>query len=476
MTTIRPTLPLLAFSLFISFLSNIAAAPEKTASKPNVIVFLIDDLGWADLGCYGSTFHETPHIDKLATNGVKFTASYSANPVCSPTRAALMTGKAPQRVGITQWIPQPSDIHLPAEEITLGEAFQSAGYATGYIGKWHLGEKDDQIPTSNGFTWMKCVNRAGQPASYFFPYSKKSKRGSFWDIPDLDDGKEGDYLTDALTDKALDFIDLHKDKPFFLYVAHYTVHTPIQAPEKLVEKYKAKREKLYGRSKTGRISDRYNTVSRGRQDNPAYAAMIENLDTNVGRVTQKLEALKLTENTLIVFTSDNGGHCHLRKSPGATCNLPLRSGKGWTYEGGTRIPSIFSWKGTIQPAASDVPAISMDLYPTLLELTGQALKPKQHLDGQSLASAIKGDSNGNLKKRALYWTYPHNHGSGHKPSHSIRKGGWKLIHFDSDDTNELYKVDSDLGEKKDLSAKNPEKVKALQKELNGWIKETTPSK
>lgn len=465
----------LALASFAIPLSSGVAAQEKepSSNRPNVVVFLIDDLGWADLGCYGSTFHETPNLDQLANSGVRFTQSYSANPVCSPTRAALMTGKAPQRVGITQWIHQPSDIHLPAEETTLGEAFQEAGYQNAYIGKWHLGEKDDQLPAANGFPWMRCVNRAGQPASYFFPYSRKNKRGSFWDVPDLEQGKKGDYLTDAITDKALEFIEAHQQKPFLLYLAHYTVHTPIQAPEKLVNKYKAKRKKLYGESKTGRIPDRYNTASRDRQDNPAYAAMVENLDTNVGRVLAKLKELGLTENTVVVFTSDNGGHCHL-KNPGVTSNLPLRSGKGWTYEGGTRIPTIVSWPGQIKPAVSDTPTISMDLYPTLLDLTNQALKPKQHLDGQSMKSDLLGKTAPSLSKRALYWTYPHKHGSGHKPSHAIQKNNWKLIHFDADNTNELYNLGDDMGEKNDLSSKNPEKVKALHKELQAWIKKTTP--
>jgi arylsulfatase A-like enzyme len=461
------------FLSLASFFFYLASA--GAAQQPNVIVFLIDDLGWADVGCNGSSFYETPHIDKLAANGVRFTDSYSANPVCSPTRAALMTGKAPQRVGITQWIHQPSNIHLPAEETTLAEAFQSAGYQTGYIGKWHLGEKENQLPTANGFNWMKSVNRAGQPATYFFPYSRKNKRGSYWDVPDLKDGKEGDYLTDAITDHALDFIDENKAKPFLLYFAHYAVHTPIQAPKALVEKYEAKKKKLYGDTKAEKIMDRYKTSSRGRQDHPTYAAMMENLDTNVGRVLNKLEELKLTKNTIVLFTSDNGGHCHLR-NPGVTCNLPLRSGKGWTYEGGTRIPTIISWKGNIKPSACDTPAISMDMFPTLLELTGQKLIPTQHLDGQSLASAIHGKPDNILKTRALYWTYPHNHGSGHKPSHAIRKGNWKLIHFEHGKTHELYKLDDDMGEKNNVASKHPEKVQAMHKELNEWIKKTTPVK
>lgn len=461
-------------SVLLILVSSILYLASLSAAQPNVIVFFIDDLGWADLGCYGSKFHETPNLDRLANNGVRFTQSYSANPVCSPTRAAVQTGKAPQRVGITQWIPQPSDIALPKKDTTLAETFKAAGYQTGYTGKWHLGEKENDLPASHGYTWMRATNRAGQPASYFFPYARKSNRGDYWNVPDLEKGKQGDYLTDALTSQAMGFIESNKDKPFFLYLAHYAVHTPIQAPKELVKKYQTKRKKLYGKSKTPTIPDRYHTVSRGRQDHATYAAMMENLDMNIGRVLKQVSDLGLSENTIIVFTSDNGGHCHLRRNPGVTCNLPLRSGKGWTYEGGIRIPTIVSWPGKISPGISDTPNISMDLYPTLLELTGQKLMPKQHLDGYSLATALDARPDAALTSRALYWTYPHNHGSGHKPSHAIRKDGWKLIHFDSDDSDELYHLSEDMGEKENLAKKHPEKVASLKKELMAWIKETTP--
>ena len=319
---------------------------------------------------------------------------------------------------------------------------------------------------------MKATNRAGQPASYFYPYTKESKRGNYWDVPDLADGKEGDYLTDALTTQALGFIDANKEKPFFLQIAHYAVHAPIQSPKELVEKYRQKREKLYGDSVVPGIPERYETVSRGRQDNAAYAAMVESLDTNVGRVIDYLEELGLTEKTIIVFTSDNGGYCHLIKKPGATCNLPLRSGKGWNYEGGIRIPTIITWPGKITARSSDTPCITMDLFPTLLELTGQPLMPEQHLDGHSLASDLNENPDDILKSRALYWTYPHGHGSGHRPSHAIRKDNWKLIHFEKGKTYELYNLADDLGEKNDLAEQYPEKVHALDQELMQWVSDT----
>lgn len=445
------------------------------ADKPNILLFFIDDLGWADVGANGSTFHETPHIDRLAKEGVNFSNGYSAHPVCSPTRSALMSGKAPQRVGITQWIHQPSDIHLPLSEVTIAEALAEGGYSTGYIGKWHLGEKDHQLPTGHGYQWMKSVNRAGQPASYFHPYKRKSKRGSFWDVPDLENGKEGDYLTDKITDHAIDFITLNKDKPFFLTFSHYTVHTPIQAPKKLIEKYQAKRTKMYGDEKAAALPGRYNTKSRARQDNPAYAAMLESLDNSVGRVIAHLEELELLDNTLVIFTSDNGGHCNNR-SAGVTSNQPLRSGKGWNYEGGIRIPTIFYWKGKLSARSVDTPAITMDIYPTLLDLAGLPLKPEQHLDGQSLVPALHGKESESLDQRFLAWSYPHNHGSGHKPSNAIRQGNWKLIRFDSGQRYELYNLKKDLAENNDLSKTFPEKAKMLDRSLTQWLAETYPKK
>jgi arylsulfatase A len=447
-------------------------------AKPNIVLFFIDDLGWADIGVNGSTFYETPHIDKLANGGVNFTHSYSANPVCSPTRAALMTGKAPQWVGITQWVRQPSEIHLKSEEVTLAEVLQKHGYVTGYIGKWHIGEKDDQMPSAQGFSWMKAVNRAGQPASYYFPFNntkKKKSRGSYWDVPDLEGGKEGDYLTDSITDFAIEFIDENKGKgkPFYLNLAHYAVHTPIQPPKELVAKYAAKRKKMYGDSKTPTSIQRYGTMSRERQDHIGYAAMMENLDMNVGRVVDHLEKNDLLENTILIFTSDNGGHCN-NKVGGMTCNRPLKSGKGWTYEGGIRVPHIVSWKGKISPRVSDVPAITMDHFPTLLEMAGLPLENDHHLDGKSLKSAMMGEKNAALDDRFLAWTYPHKHGSGHLPSHAIRKDGWKLIRSESGVKYELYHLLEDVGESKNLAAENSQKVAELDALLTNWIKETTP--
>ncbi|MGJ8654582.1 MAG: sulfatase [Opitutaceae bacterium] len=451
---------ILTFSTF-AFCSILSAQ----TSRPNVLIFFIDDLGWNDVGVNGSTFHETPHIDALAASGVNFKRSYSANPVCSPTRAALMTGKAPQRVGITQWIPTRGNIALPLSEVTIGEAFLDAGYRTGYIGKWHLGKKDDVQPQYQGFEYTQAVNRAGQPASFFYPFGKRNGGSS---VPDLEGYKKGDYLTDALTDKAIEFIDQSSSKPFFLCLSHYAVHTPIQAPAPLVEKYKAKKLKMYGGGNPQQVEEKYNTLASTRQEDPTYAAMMENLDWNIGRVLDHLKAEGELENTIILFTSDNGGLAHRKRDVAPTSVAPLRSGKAWTYEGGIRIPTIISWPNHIKPVTTEARIITMDMYPTLLDLAGLPLKPEQHLDGQSLKSLVSGEV-GVDENRILAWTYPHEHGSGHKPSDAILVGDWKFIRFESDEPSELYNLASDIGEKNNLSKQYPEKVQEFNKLLDAWL-------
>lgn len=445
--------------------------------KPNVVMFFIDDLGYMDLGCNGSTGYKTPNIDKLASASVSFSNFYSANPVCSPTRAAMLTGKAPQRLGITQWINQPNDLHLPLQEHTIAEAFAENGYQNGYIGKWHVGEKDHQMPTAQGFQWMRCVNRGGAPGSYFFPFKRKQKSGgiAYWDVPDLDDRKEGDYLTDELTDKAIEFIDAKRDSPFFLCFAHYAVHTPIQAPNDLTAKYKKKFASLPKIERPFR-SERNEGKTRARQDNPTYAAMIENLDTNVGRVIDHLSKSGLSQNTIIVFTSDNGGLSTTKRVGPTSCH-PLRAGKGWTYEGGIRIPTMICWPNKLTPSVCATPGITMDFYPTLLELAGIPKKPKQHLDGVSLVSALQGSPSDQLSNRFLAWTYPHHHGSQHSPSNAIRMGNWKLIQktddaTPNDDRLELYNLKDDLSETKNLAKTHPAKANELLGKLTKWLSDT----
>ncbi len=466
------------FSIGVSVAQTPLPEPSIKTSRPNVVIFFIDDLGYMDLGCYGSSFYETPNIDALASRSMRFTNFYSANPVCSPTRAALMTGKAPQRVGITQWIPQPNELHLPLDEVTIGEAFRSAGYQTGYIGKWHLGEKDSQLPNEQGFEWMRAVNRAGQPGSYFHPFKRKNKnknRKSYWDVPDLDHTNPGDYLTDKITDQSLEFISKNSDKPFLLCFSHYAVHTPIESPKTLVEKFESKKAKNFEQATVAPASERNGSNTRTRQDSPQYAAMIENLDFNVGRVLTHLEQLNLTQKTIVLFTSDNGGLTTLkRKNGGPTSVRPLRAGKGWTYEGGIRIPTMFSWPSHIAAGTSSQLGITMDIYPTLLSLAGLPAKPKQHLDGISLHKTLK---TGEVidHDRVLAWTYPHHHGSGHSPSNAIRQGDWKLVHLTDTDKHELYNLKNDLGESEDIAEKNPEIVNELSRQLKQWVESTTLS-
>lgn len=448
--------------------------PEE---RPNVLIFLIDDLGRSDIGVDGSTLHETPHLDALAKSGVRFTDFYSAHPVCSPTRAALMTGKVPQRLGITDWIHPGSGIALPAKEITLGEAFQERGYQTAYVGKWHLGEDDANHPTKHGFEWTKGVNRAGQPGSYYFPYQRPNNSPSVYDVPDFSNVGKEEYLADVLTSAAIEFLETRDWKrPFFLCLGHYSVHTPIQPPVDLPEKYRRKVQQRYGDSPTPIIAASNNSQSRGRQDEPNYAAMIENLDQNIGRVIESLENSGQRSNTIIVFTSDNGGLCTMgSRKPGPTCNLPWRSGKGWTYEGGIRIPTWISWPNKLRPLMCKVPGFTADLYPTLLELCELPALPEQHIDGRSLVSALKGDSNPAINDRTLAWYYPHDHGSGHQPSAAIRKGSLKLIYRLNNAQSELYDLASDPSESIDLSSSLPEQKQSLTAELLRWIESTKAS-
>lgn len=452
----------------------LAVQAAGAAPKPNVLIFLIDDLGRADLGFDGSAFHETPRLDAFARTGVRFTDFYSAHPVCSPTRAALMTGKVPQRVGITDWIRPETDVALPAAETTMAEAYQEHGYQTAYLGKWHLGEADADLPTKHGFEWIKGVNRGGAPGSYHFPYKRPGGELANWNVPDFENGKPGDYLTDVLTTEAIAFLrDRDQERPFFLCFGHYAVHTPIQPPAGLPQKYEAKRQKLFGDTATPTIEAPFDALSRARQDDPDYAAMIENLDTNIGRLLDALDQLGLRENTIVVFTSDNGGLCTLaRGRVGPTVNLPWRSGKGWTYEGGIRIPAIIAWPGKLPASVTGQPAYTADVYPTLLELSGLPLRPRQHVDGRSLAATLRGRTNASLEQRSLAWYYPHDHGSGHRPSAALRRGSWKVIHSLPHGPTELYDLAADPGEATDLSQRHPDKTESLRAELLRWIEDT----
>jgi arylsulfatase A-like enzyme len=426
-------------------------AADSPPQKPNIVFILIDDLGWADVGCFGSKYYETPHIDRLATQGMRFTDAYAACPVCSPTRASIMTGKYPARLHLTDWIPgegnSPSHAlrvpnwtqFLPLAEVTVADALKSAGYVTASIGKWHLGGPA-YYPEHHGFELNVAGTHFGQPASYFWPYEGKSHT-----VAGLKSGgHEGEYLTDRLTAEAETFIDANKDRPFFLYFAHYAVHMPLQAKPAVLAKYKAK-------------------PPCGGQNNPTYAAMIESVDDSVGRIQHKLQSLGIDERTLIVFMSDNGGLW-----PMSTSNAPLRAGKGYSYEGGIREPLIVKWPGTTRPGATcGVPVSSIDFFPTLLEIAGVPSPTK--IDGRSLVPLL--EQTGPVERDALYWHYPHYWGGNRvRPFGAVRAGDWKLIEFYEDMRVELYNLRDDLGEARDLARERPAKAAELRERLHDWRK------
>jgi arylsulfatase A-like enzyme len=452
----------------------ISGCGRSVGRDPNIVFILIDDLGWADTGVYGSTFYETPNIDRLASEGARFTQFYTASPVCSPTRASIQTGKDPARLHLTNWIGgeqkgmllQAEYIReLPPEEFTVGEAFKGAGYATGYIGKWHLGQAGF-LPDSQGYDFIFAVNHAGQPGSYFYPYENENR--PITNVPDLEGGHEGDYLTDRLTNAAVSFIEEHRDEPFFLMLAHYAVHTPLQSKAALTQKYTSKAGNLPKSKAPSMRSEADRALTKQRQDHPVYAGMIESMDESVGRVIDELDELGLTSNTVVVFVSDNGGLSTLPRSDRMpTSNLPLRAGKGWLYDGGTRVPMIIRWPGTIErDRVIEEPAITMDLYPTLLEIAGLPLRPDQHLDGTNLAPLLL--ETGVVGHDELHWHFPHYHGSGNVPSSAIRIGDYKLIEWLEDGRLELYDLKNDPGESMDLSERMPGKTADLEQRLDNW--------
>jgi len=434
---------------FLIGLLGVRLCHAAPAPPPNVILILADDLGWTDLACYGSDFYETPHIDRLARDGMKFTQAYSACTVCSPTRAAILTGKYPARLHITDWIPglppenpkllvPPWTKFLPLEEVTVARALRSGGHVTGSIGKWHLGG-EEYFPEKHGFDLNAAGSAAPAPPSYFAPYK----------IATLPEGPGGEYITDRIGAEAARFIERQKDKPFFLYLPHFAVHTPIQGKEALVQKYRAKK-------RPGQ-----------RQTNAVYAAMIESLDDSVGRIRSKLDELKLADRTLIIFTSDNGGRVP------TTSNHPLRVGKGSCYEGGTRVPLIVHWPGVTKSGSiCEAPVISMDLHPTILEVTGMKEAARKGADGASLTPLLRQD--GELKRDTLFWHYPHYQHyqlGGTTPYGAVRSGDFKLIEFFDDMRVELYNLREDIGEQRNLAAAMPAKVEELRARLHAWRKE-----
>jgi arylsulfatase A-like enzyme len=426
---------------------QVARAAPAPDDRPNIVFFLIDDLGWADLGCCGSRYYQTPRIDRLARQGMRFTDAYAACPACSPTRASILTGKYPARLHLTDWIPgrTPPNAkmlipdwrrHLAREEVTIAEVLHSAGYATAAVGKWHLGA-EPYFPEHQGFDLNVAGSNAGAPASYFHPYGGR---------PKLSGGEPGEYLTDRLTDEAVEFITAHRQTPFFLYFCHYAVHTPIQAKKEMVAKYQGK-------------------PGANGQASPVYAAMVESVDQSVGRILDTLDRLDLARRTVVIFFSDNGGL--LRRT--ATSNAPLRSGKGFPFEGGVRVPLIVRWPGVVSPdSLCREPVTSVDFYPTLLEITGLKGDPghNAHVDGVSLLPLLQ--QTGVPTRDAIYWHYPHYNPIGGYPYGAIRQGAWKLIEFYEDMHVELYHLADDLGETTDLAAEVPDLASQLRAKLHEW--------
>ena len=440
------------------------AASLHAADKPNVVLIVADDLGARDLGCCGSTYYHTPNIDRLAKQGVRFTDAYASCPVCSPSRVALLTGKHPARLNITDWLPGQPDRpghklsrpvlnqHLPLEEVTLAEAFKAAGYATGHIGKWHLGG-DGFGPTDQGFDLNVGGSNIGHPPTYFAPYRNKNRT-----IPGLDDAPAGEYLTDRLGVEAGKFIKANAAKPFFLYLPHYAVHTPLQAKKNVVAKYKPGPD--------------------GTQGNPTYAAMVESMDEAIGTVLAALDDAKIADKTVVVFTSDNGGLATLEGMPHApTYNGPYREGKGYLYEGGVRVPLIVRGPGVGKPGTTNpTPVTGCDLYPTLLDVCGVAADGATS-DGVSFAAALKGEV---MEHGPIFWHYPHYANQGSRPGGAVRSGDWKLIEFYETGRRELYNLKSDVSESRNLAAEKPDVVKELASQIDGWrtavgAKMTTPN-
>jgi uncharacterized sulfatase len=451
---------LLAVALFCIGCSS----SSRSHGEPNIVFILADDLGWADLPVYGNLFNEAPNLEELAGKGMTFTQAYAACPVCSPTRASIQTGQYPARTGIIDFIPglwRPYEIvtaaqnrtqYLPLAYHTLGEAMQEAGYTTGYFGKWHLGHTPVNFPERQGYEESVVYRKGG-----YYDYADKTH-------PPIE-VEPGTVLSVALTDLGLDFIEKSRDQPFFLFLAHYDVHIFLDADSALIEKYLQK----------AKVKD--------YPCNAVYAAMIEHLDNSVGRIMDKLEELGLSENTVVVFFSDNGGlnrrfdersilaDSKLTVYEGDTLkyvvssNAPLRSEKGTVYEGGIRDPLIVQWPGkTVPGSTTDAPVSSIDFFPTLVEMSGGALPGYQVVDGQSLVPILTGDSHD--PDRVLFWHYPVYHHS--IPASAVRKGKWKLIQFLDDGRLELYNLEQDIGETTNLAASLPDKAGEMLDLLEKW--------
>jgi len=436
------------------FLGSLTAASAAPATRSNIVFILADDYGWTDTSFNGSKFYETPNLDRLARSGMVFTDGYSASPVCSPTRSAIMTGKYPARLHITAHLQGASNrfhftkvlqpnarLALPLEEVTIAELLGKAGYRTACIGKWHLGATGF-LPADQGFQVVFAGDEAGSTSSFFYPK---------WTSKISLEGSDGEYLTDRLTTLAVEFIQENRDRPFFLYLPHFAVHTPIEGKPEKVRKYEAKAD------------------VKNPQNYAEYAAMVESLDESVGRVLDALDELKLADKTLVIFTADNGGVVSREwKNRPVTSNLPLRSGKGHLYEGGIRVPTIVRLPGVTRPGSvCREPILSVDYAPTLAEITGFSMKG---VDGRSFRKLLGGANK--MDRRDIFWHYPHYSPQLGRPAAAIRSGDYKLILFFEDNRVELYHLGADIGEARDLAGLQPGKAAELRGRLEAWLRET----
>jgi len=460
---------ILASLLGLAFADS--CANKEDEKQPNILYFLVDDMGWMDAGYQGSQVYETPNMDKLASKGVKFTNAYVSHPRCVPSRYSIMTGKYPARIN------RPGPGKMKLEEVTLAEGLKEAGYSTFFAGKWHLSMGGKSMPKNQGFDYNIAGGHAGAPISYHYPYNSPPHHQFKIPILGLEDGLEGEYLTDRLTDETIKYLREHTRKhhtqPFFAFLSHYGVHEPFHAKKEFVEKFSKKIDSIH--FDTPEYIKESHGYTKMRQDNAKYAAMLYSVDESLGRIIKTLEDLDQLENTLIIFYSDNGGlsNTGTEKRPLATSNYPLRAGKGHLYEGGVRVPLIVRWDGiTKAGSASDAIITGTDFFPTLLEVAGADLRPNDHLDGESFLWAIQGKDNPN-EERAIYW-----HNSLARPLRTgdynctaVRKGKFKLIDFYHRDTVVLYNLELDIKEEVNLADQMPEKKKEMLDLIYQWRKD-----
>ena len=472
----------LAFAFMVLFCASVFGA-----EKPNIVFILADDLGVNDVGAFNSdTFYETPRLNQLAKEGMRFTSAYTAANVCSPTRYSIMAGKYPVRSGVTNYLagtrsenfePAPLELFMPLEEKTLGKAFKEAGYRTAYIGKWHLGDINQYGPQHQGFDVVSGDTQ------FLTPEYEKIRLLAHppipYDHPTFIETRTAQLAEDSLTVlDAFNSFNATEKKPFLLYLSFYQVHVPLGASEQRVEPYQKKKAELGLHDDESKdFADEEQALAmdeprktRIRQNHSVYGAMVSQCDESAGQILDKLDALGLRENTIVIFMSDNGGLTTAEGSP--TSNLPFRCGKGWNYEGGIRAPLIVRFPKSVKPnTVSDVPVTSTDFYPTLLDLAGLPLQPQQHLDGISFAPLLRGEKQ-DLSQRPLFWHYPHYSNQGGFPSSAVRLGDYKLIQRLEDSRTHLYNLKDDVGERNDLAETMPEKTAELKKLLLDWYKET----